>query len=62
ETELIMRLYMKTKPLGLFGKLSLGLKLMIRGRMPIFPHRIKKSGLRELKAIINEANTLGGEK
>ncbi len=62
ETELIMRLYMKTKPLGLLGKLSLGLKLIMRGRMPIFPHTIKKTGLRELKAIINEANILGGEK
>jgi hypothetical protein len=40
----------------------LGLKLILKGRMPIFPHRIKKTGLTELKAIIKEANTLGGEK
>jgi hypothetical protein len=53
---------MKTNPLNLLKMLPLGLKLIIKGRMPFFPHRIKKTGLRELKAIINEANILGGEK
>lgn len=60
ESELIMRLYMKTRPLGLLGMLPLGLMLFIRGRMPIFPHRIKK--IRELKSIIRQARALGGEK
>ncbi len=62
ETELVMRLFMKTNPLSLLKMLPLGLKLFLKGRMPIFPHRIKKTGLRELQAIIKEANTLGGEK
>lgn len=62
ETELIMRLCMKTRPWGLLRMLPLGLKLFIKGRMPIFPHPIKKEGLKELNAIIQEAHVLGGEK
>ncbi len=62
ETELIMRLYMRSGPWNLLKMLPLGLKLILKGRMPIFPHRIKKTGLKELKAIIKEANALGGEK
>lgn len=62
ETELILRLFMKTNPLNLLRMLPLGLKLFLKGRMPIFPHRLKKSGLEEIKAIINKADTLGGEK
>jgi heterodisulfide reductase subunit C len=62
ETELVMKLYMKTSPWGLLRMLPLGLKLIIKGRMPIFPHPIKKDGLKELNAIIKEANILGGEK
>jgi heterodisulfide reductase subunit C len=62
ETELIMRFYMKSGLWNLLRMIPLGLKLILKGRMPIFPHRIKKTGLTELKAIIKEANTLGGEK
>jgi heterodisulfide reductase subunit C len=62
ETELIMRLYLKTGIWRLLRMMPLGLKLFIKGRMPLFPDRIKKSGLDELKAIISEANALGGEK
>ncbi len=62
ETELVMRLYMKTGPWNMLKMLPLGIKLFIKGRMPMFPHRIKKTGLNELQAIIKEANILGGEK
>ncbi len=62
ETELVMRLFMKTNPLNLLKMIPLGLKLFLKGRMPIFPHRLKKTGLEEIKAIIKEANNLGGEK
>jgi hypothetical protein len=57
-----MRLFLKTNPLNLLKMLPLGLKLFLKGRMPIFPHRIKKTGLGELQAIIKEADILGGEK
>ncbi len=62
ETELIMRLFLKTNPLSLLKMLPLGLKLFLKGRMPLFPHRIKNSGLEEIQAIIKKADTLGGEK
>ncbi len=62
ETELVMRFFMKTNPLNLLKMLPLGLKLFLKGRMPIFPHRLKKTGLEEIKAIIKESNNLGGEK
>jgi heterodisulfide reductase subunit C len=62
ETELVMRLYAKTGPWRLLRMLPLGIKLILKGRMPIFPHRIKKAGLSELKAIMKEADILGGEK
>ena len=62
ETELIMRFFIKTNPLNLLRMLPLGLKLFLKGRMPVFPHRLKKTGLEEIKAIIKEANNLGGEK
>ena len=62
ETELVLRFFIKTNPLNLLKMVPLGLKLFFKGRMPIFPHRLKKTGLEEIKAIIKEANNLGGEK
>ena len=47
ETALVMNVLLKTNPLGLLKMMPHGLRLFLRGRMPLFPHRI--SGVSDLK-------------
>lgn len=41
ESELLIRMYWHTNIFGLLGQAMLGLKLFLRGRMPLLPERIK---------------------
>lgn len=53
ESLLIIALYMRTNPLAMLKQTGLGLKLLMKGRMPLIPtpERIKARG--ELKKIID---------
>jgi len=48
----------KTNPLAPIKMLPLALKLLLRGRMSIKPRKIK--GIKQVKAIVEKAQTLGG--
>ncbi|RKY21782.1 MAG: hypothetical protein DRP90_01815 [Planctomycetota bacterium] len=50
EVEMILKYYLTTNPLKLLGQTSLALKLLMKGRLDLFPHRIK--GLAELKKMV----------
>ena len=50
----------KENPLALIKMLPLALKLLLHGRMPIKPRRIK--GIKQVKAIVKKAQALGGVK
>jgi len=54
ESELLVRMYMKTNPFAMLKQAKLGLKLFLRGRMPIFPERIeaRSGGKGDLRAIL----------
>jgi len=46
EIMLVMKTLLKTKPWGLLKMMPQGMKLITRGRLPLFPHKIK--GVSEL--------------
>lgn len=50
--------YLKTNPFSALGMLSVGINLLLHGRMPLLPKRIK--GKKEIAAIIEKAHDLGG--
>jgi len=52
ESELLVRMYLKTNPFAMLKQATLGLKLFLRGRMPIFPEKIKTGGKGDLKTIM----------
>ena len=54
ESELLVRMYLKTNPFGMLKQAMLGLMLFLRGRMPIFPEKIKglQSGKGDLRKIM----------
>lgn len=56
ETELLLRFFLKTNPLGLIRNSMIGLRLWLRGRMPLTPHRIK--GIKKFRAILAKAESL----
>lgn len=58
EPELLIRYYMKTSPIDLMKKALLGMKLFIRGRMPVYGERIH--GLDQIRTIISESKEIGG--
>jgi hypothetical protein len=60
EMGMMVKLFMKTNPFSALGLAPVGLGLFLHGRMPLKPTRIK--GMKELKAILNKAKTLGGAK
>ncbi len=41
ETMLVMSVFLKTKPWALLKMMPQGMKLIARGRLPFFPHKIK---------------------
>lgn len=60
ETGLLMRYYLKTDPFGMFRKAPLGMRLMMRGRMPLRGERIKD--IDQIRAIIAKTQEMGGIK
>ncbi len=66
ETALVINVLLKTNPFGLLKMMPHGLRLFLRGRMPLFPHRI--SGISDLKkcseamtdALVSDLHTSSG--
>jgi len=56
EFGLMIRFYLKTKPLAMLKMAPLGPKLMLRGRLPLMPKAVK--GREQLAAIISKARAL----
>ncbi len=56
ETELLLRFFLRANPIGLIRNAFIGLNLFIRGRMPIFPNKIKQR--KQFRAIVARAETL----
>ena len=58
EPELLVRYYLRTNPLSMVRKASLGLRLLRRGRMPVRGERIK--GREQIRTIIAKSREIGG--
>ena len=58
ELELGLRYFLKTNPLKLLSNIGFGFSMIKKGRMAIFPKKIKK--LKEVRAIIDRAKELEG--
>ncbi len=56
ELEMMVRYYLRTNPLGLIGMAPFGLKLFLKGRMHIKPHRIKSR--KQMKKIVQLAEAM----
>jgi len=59
EPELLIRYYGRTQPLNLLKKSGLGLKLLLRGRMPLRGESIK--GRDQIRTIIEKSREIGGQ-
>jgi hypothetical protein len=59
EPGLLVRYWFKTNPLAMLSSGPLGLKLLMRGRLPVTGERIE--GREQLRAIIAKASEMGGE-
>jgi len=53
EGELLARYYLATNPLRVFTQLWLGLRMLLKGRIPLFPHRVR--GRKSLQKMTAEA-------
>ena len=60
EAELIMKYYFRTNPLKMIGQLPLAMKLVSRGRLDFFPHKIK--GITEFQKMIAATENNGVHK
>jgi heterodisulfide reductase subunit C len=60
ELGMMLKLFLKTNPFAAIKLAPVGLGLLLHGRMPLKPTRIKGTG--ELKAILDKARALGGAK
>jgi len=56
EVSLMLRYYLQSKPLAILKMAPIGLKMFLRGRMPLRPHAIE--GTEQLSAIIAKAHAL----
>jgi len=55
ETKLLKKYYLRTNPFKALAQIPLVIKLLVRGRLEIFPKRIKGlAGLHEMMAFIEE--------
>ena len=55
EVELLRKYYLRTRPLAALAQVFLALKLFFRGRLHLFPHKIRGLGdLRKMMAVIEE--------
>jgi hypothetical protein len=57
EIELVSKFMIKTDPFGMVKMIPRAWKLMIRGRMPLLPHKIK--GASEVRTILAAADSMG---
>jgi heterodisulfide reductase subunit C len=60
ELGLMLKLFLKTNPFAALKLAPVGLGMLLHGRLPMKPSRIK--GVGELKAILDKAKALGGAK
>ena len=58
EPLLITDFFLRTNPLGLLKNAGVGLKLLRRGRLPLFPKRIKH--IDQIRKIIKKVESRGG--
>lgn len=58
ELGLATRYFLRYNPLGMVSMATMGMGMMMRGRMDLIPKRIK--GLDGLKAILAKARSMGG--
>jgi heterodisulfide reductase subunit C len=56
ELEMMVRYYLRTNPLALIANAPLGLKMILRGRMPLKPHRIKNR--KQVRKIVEMAEAM----
>jgi len=56
ETELLLRFFLRTNPIGLIRNSMIGLKLWLRGRLPLIPHKIRER--KAFRAIVAKAESL----
>jgi len=60
EMELMARYYLRTlNPLGLIKMAPMGLRMLLKGRLPVLPHRIE--GRRELAKMLDHMRKKGEE-
>jgi len=57
---LMVWFYLRTNPLKALGMLPVALDLFTHGRMPIKMEKLTPEGMKQLKAIIDKAESLGG--
>jgi hypothetical protein len=56
EVPLVSRFMLKTNPVAILKMMPRATKLLVRGRMPLFPHRIKgTSELQKCAGTLNES-------
>lgn len=60
ELGMMIKLFLKTNPFAALGMAPVGLGLLLHKRLPLSPPNFK--GMKELKAILKKAKTLGGAK
>jgi heterodisulfide reductase subunit C len=58
EVSLVSKFMLKTNPLAAIGMMPRAWKLLVRGRMPLFPHRIK--GISELEKCASTISEVSG--
>jgi len=58
EVELVSKFYLKTNPFGMLKMIPRATKLFMRGRMPLFPHKI--SGTTEIKKSLTATAEISG--
>jgi heterodisulfide reductase subunit C len=58
EPLLVTHLFMRTNPMALLGNIPVALKLLMHGRLPMFPKRIKN--IKEIRNIIKKVESRGG--
>jgi len=51
ECELLARYYLATNPFKALGQMILGIKMILKGRFPLYPHRIR--GRKSLRKMID---------
>jgi hypothetical protein len=54
------RFYLQVNPLSALKNIPVALSLFKHGRMPIKPTRLKPEALKQFRAILDKAETLGG--